>query len=118
MIEKYLASLTVGELIAWVLGIIGLFQIYIMFFFERKNIISGLKGKDLRWQFVELSGIVWLVMFPILLVASLLGNSLLPHEWLSIDFLYAANLGSRNLDNWIKNKYARQSEDTKEQEQG
>lgn len=109
MIEKIISIINeigTAKLIGYLLGIIALIQIFIIFFVLRKNIISDIKGKDLIWQLKELSALSWLVLFPILCIADILGASASDHVWTSIDLIYIANLGSSNLDNYVNRRYS------------
>lgn len=86
-------------LLACILCIAGLVQIFIIFFIERTSIVKDLKGKDKIWQFIELTGIVWLVLFPIVVVCGIIlaikGTRIPVEVWASMDAIYFMNLGGR-----------------------
>jgi hypothetical protein len=105
-IISYINEIGVVKLIGYLLGIIALIQIFIIFFVLRKNIIIDLRGKDLFWQLKELSAIIWLILFPILCIADIMGAQASDHVWTTFDFIYIANLGSSNLDNYINKKFS------------
>lgn len=63
-----------------------------------------LRGKDLHWQFIELSGIVWLVLFPVVIVASMFGIQVQSGVWASMDAIYFMNLGGKIGQKWLDGK--------------
>lgn len=99
------ASQIVGVYIGYIIGIYSLLLLFIIYFKERKNIITDLRGKDLIWQLRELSAIGWLILFPSLAVCDMLGYKADSQVWWSLDLCYMANLGSKNLDHFIDKKY-------------
>jgi len=94
--------------IAYFIAISCLIQIYAIYFLQRNNIINDLRGKDTWWQLRELSAIIWLALFPTLAIISVFGISVGEQVWWSLDLCYFANLGSKNLDNFIHTKYGKQ----------
>ncbi len=99
-------SQNVPVLIGYVISIICLIQIFVIFFSERKNIILDLRGRDKIWQFIELSSIVWLTLFPCVVVASLLGVHVDMGVWTTMDAIYFMNLGGKISSKWMDNKAA------------
>jgi hypothetical protein len=57
--------------------------------------MDDLRGKDKIWQFLELSGIAWLVLFPIVIVADMLGNEVHEHTWSALEAIYFMNLTAK-----------------------
>lgn len=94
----------IPKLLAYALCIVSLLHLFIIFFSERKTINVDLRGKDKIWQLVELSGIVWLVMFPIVIVVSLLGIQVQTGVWISLDTIYFMNLGGKLGQQWLSTK--------------
>lgn len=99
-----------AQYIGYAICIACLVQLFIIFFIERKNIIKDLRGKDLTWQFLELSGIVWLVMFPATGACALMGVNVPTGWWASLDALYFMNVGSKMGHKWLDNKKPKEGE--------
>jgi hypothetical protein len=95
--------------IGFVLAIIALIQLFVIFFVNRKNITTDLRGKDLTWQFAELSGIAWLVLFPVLVVCDLFGVQAAPVVWASMDTIYLINVMGRSANKFIETKFGGKS---------
>lgn len=91
-------------LLGYILCIAALLKLTLIFFFERKNIIDDLRGKDKKWQFIELSGIVWLVLFPCVVISSLFGLHVPTEAWVTMDAVYFMNLGGKISNKWIDQK--------------
>ncbi len=97
-------SQNVPVLVGYLICIVCLIQIFAVFFSERGNIILDLRGKDKIWQFIELSGIIWLVLFPCTVIASLLGVHVEVGVWTTMDAIYFMNLGGKISKQWIDSK--------------
>lgn len=97
-------SQNVPVLVGYLICIVCLVQIFAIFFSERKNIVLDLRGKDKIWQFIELSGIIWLVLFPCTVIASLLGVHVDIGVWTTMDAIYFMNLGGKISQKWIDTK--------------
>lgn len=95
----------VSKLVGYVIAILALVQLFVIFFLERKKIIEDLRGKDLKWQFLELSGIAWLVLFPTVVICDLLGVHMDAFAWASMDFIYAAGIAGKGHAKLIEMKY-------------
>lgn len=91
-------------LLAYSICIACLVQLFFIFFVERVNIITDLRGKDKMWQFLELSGLAWLVIFPTVVVVSLFGIEVQTGVWGSLDAVYFMNLGGKIGHKWLDNK--------------
>jgi len=70
---------------------------------EKKDIIFGFKGKDKVWQFLEFSGIVWLVLFPAAIASSLLGQQVDPVLLAALDVIYIVNIGGKAYHKKLEN---------------
>lgn len=90
--------------LAYLICIACLVQLFIIFFVHRKTIMVDLRGKDLHWQFIELSGIVWLVLFPVVVVSSMFGLQIQTGVWASMDAVYFMNLGGKIGHKWLDSK--------------
>lgn len=62
--------------VSWLIAITALAFNFLIFFFERKEIIRGLKNKDKMWQFLELASITWLIFFSVVCTQFLLGQKI------------------------------------------
>lgn len=88
-------------LLAYLICIACLIQLFAIFFIERGDIKIGLKGKDRLWQFLELSGVVWLVLFPTVVVCSIiitiagLDVDIDMGVWTTLDAVYLINVGGK-----------------------
>jgi len=99
-----------------IIAIVCLFQIYLIYYTKRREFFTGLKGKDLTWQLLEISGIGWYMLFPMLVVADILGLHASSIVWGSMDFIYVANLGMKRLDKYIELKESKPNTQKNEQE--
>lgn len=88
-------------LLAYAICIACLVQLFFIFFIERKDIRVGLKGADKMWQFLELSGIAWLVLFPTTVICSIiitmagLDVQIDMGVWTTLDAVYFINVGGK-----------------------
>lgn len=96
-------------LAACILCFLGLVQITILGYKHKGNILEDLRGKDKIWQFVELTGVIWLILFPVVVVAGVLlaigGYEIPTAIWATMDFVYAANLGGKFGKDWLNKKH-------------
>jgi len=93
--------------ITYILAITALGFLFIIFFTERHDIRVGLKGKDFAWQFLELTGVVWLVMFPLLIISSLLGNHADREAWNALEIIFGIGVAGKGYYKYVdkpKNK--------------
>lgn len=80
-----------------------LIQIFI--FFVRNRVLPDLRGKDRSWQFLEVSGVVWLYLFPALAVSSLFGLEVPTGVWSTMDIVYFINILGRNANRLIEARF-------------
>ena len=97
--------------IAYILAILAIIQLFFVFFFNRKDIMHDLRGKDMMWQFLELSGIVWLVVFPVVVVVDILGVEIHSHTWTALELVYFMNLGAKASHKYIDQKFNKKEND-------
>lgn len=88
-------SLGVASVIIW---------LYILLRKEGHMVLDHLKGEDGKWQIIELSGMMWLVIMPCMVVADLLGAHLTAIVWAAMDTVYLINIGGKAYLENIKNK--------------
>ena len=88
-------------LLSWILAIAALGFLFIIFVTERKDIQLGLKGKDRLWQFLELTGVVWLVMFPLTIVSSLLGNHAQKEVWDTLSIIFGVGVAGKGYYKYV-----------------
>lgn len=82
--------------IGYFLGVVSLGLWYwLLFVKERKNVLEQLKGEDLRWQVIELSGLMWLIIMPACVVADMLGAHIQNMVWGAMDTVYLINVGGK-----------------------
>jgi len=87
IIEQF-KLLSLPQIIAYGIGLVTLTLILVMHIIERKDINTGLRGKNGIWEFVELAGRVWLMLFVPLVVIAVMGVAV-PHEvWWSMDSIF------------------------------
>lgn len=72
---------------------------------RRHEIIPDLRGRDKMWQFIELSGVVWLILFPGLVVCSLYGLDVSAGVWSTMDAVYFINILGRNAHKFIEARW-------------
>lgn len=106
---------TVAKYLGHIIALICLAQIYIIYWIKRNEFLNSLRGKDLTWQLLEISGVGWYMLFPTLVIVSLLGLNVTTEVWASMDFIYTANLGFKRFDKYLEHKYPKnESPDNKE----
>jgi len=81
--------------IGYILALMNPIIIYIIYFRHRKEVMQDLRGKDGRWQPMELSAVTWLIIFPTLIACDLLGVHAHPLVWSSMDVIYLVNVGGK-----------------------
>lgn len=104
-IENILETGGLSQLVAYVLVVISLGQIYFLFY--KKSILKDLRGDDTKWQFLEVSGIVWIILFPAIVLSSLFSDKHYPPEvWTTMDIIYLINVLGKRADKFIEARYA------------
>jgi hypothetical protein len=101
----------IPKLLAYLICLGSLVNLFFIFFTQRDIINLDLRGKDKMWQFIELSGIVWLVLFPCVMVCSLLGIEVQIGAWTTLDAIFFMNLGGKMGLQWM-NKQPDKNEKT------
>lgn len=104
----------VPKLLAYIICIACLIQLFVIFYMNKGNIIKDLRGPDERWQFLELTGIAWLVIFPCVVICSLLGLEISGGAWASLDAIYFMNIGGKMGHKWLDNKNGNKSKEKDE----
>lgn len=103
-LEHILSIDVLPKYIGYVITIFCLLQLFIFFFINRKHIAVDLRGRDLTWQFLELSAVVWLVLFPAAVVSEVFSNSLGSAAWSSLDAVYFMNVGGKLGMKYLENQ--------------
>lgn len=95
-------------LLACLLCILGLVQLFVIFHTNRGTIIPDLRGKDKMWQFIELTQIAWLVLFPVVIISGILlainGITIPAAIWASMDAVYFMSIGGKVGAQYLDNK--------------
>lgn len=94
----------IPKLLAYIICLVCLIQLFAIFYSNKKDIVKELKGSDEKWQFLELTGIAWLVIFPCVVICSLLGLEVSVGVWASLDAIYFMNIGGKMGHKWLDNK--------------
>lgn len=97
----------VAKYLGHIIAIVCLVQIYIIYYVKRKEFFTDLRGKDTMWQLVEISAISWYILFPTLVVCSLLGVNVEGTVWGVMDSVYLFNLGAKRYDKYLDLKYGK-----------
>jgi hypothetical protein len=71
--------------------------LYLVTLTRGKEVWRDLKGKDGTWQFIEVTGIMWLTFFPVMVVVEMLGEHLSGALWVSFDTIFIALIGGKKL---------------------
>ncbi len=100
------------KLLAYVITIAALCQLFYVFFSQRHDINTGLKGKDRMWQFIELSGIMWLILFPVAVVSSLFGQPVSNETWTALELVYFMNLGGKFGQTYLQGRFKTEEDKT------
>jgi hypothetical protein len=103
-IIEYLISQPLPELIAYVIVIGMLISVTFVKFVMRKEVLPDLRGKDGRWQIIELSAVLWWLIFPTVIAVSLLGIDVATGVWSSLDTIYMINVGGKIYINHLLTK--------------
>lgn len=88
-----------------VLAIIGLFQVWGILWWKRNEFFNDLRGRDKRWQFPEVAGIIWLTFFPITITISLLGGEIKQAVWDTLEFMFFIAVLGRSARTLIEAKW-------------
>lgn len=103
-IEEIL-KLPIPHTIAYIIALASLVQLFIIFFVQRKDIMLSLKGEDGKWQFLELSGLVWLVIFPVVIIVDIFGIEVHDHTWSAMELVYFMNLSGKIGHRFLDKKF-------------
>lgn len=93
-----------------VLALISLIQIWFILWVKRDEFFTGLKGKDGRWQFVELVGIAWLTLFPTVIVIALLRKD--TEVWAAMEVVLFIAVAGKSYKQFIDAKFGIPQTDT------
>lgn len=58
---------------------------------------EDLKGDDGKWQIIEVTGVVWIFLFPTVVLLDILGLSASTPVWASLDTIFIALIGGKAL---------------------
>lgn len=95
--------------VGYALGIFSaLVWLYILLRKEGHKVLEHLKGDDGKWQIIELSGMMWLIIMPCMVVADLLGAHLSIVVWGAMDTVYLINIGGKA---YLENIKSRKSDE-------
>jgi amino acid transporter len=103
--EEYLNTLNFSQLVGHLIAVIVLLQFFIFILWKRNEVLPDLRGKDKTWQFIELSGIVWLLIFPPMVITSGMGIDYPSGAWATMDIVYFINILGKRADRFIMAKY-------------
>ena len=106
-------NLTPAQYVGYAIALIALVQLFLVFFVNRRTMMEDLRGKDKTWQFGEISGIMWIILFPTLAICELFGLSAGSVVWYSMDTIYFINILGRSANKFIETKYSAQYPDDK-----
>lgn len=104
MLEKFLNNAHVPLLVGYALAIFSIVALYSMMFMHRKNVLLDLRGEDGRWQFVELTAIIWMILMPMMVVCDLLGLHASTAVWTSMDAIYLINVGGKLTSKYFESR--------------
>ena len=99
---------------AYMICIAGLVQLFVIFFLQRNHIVADLRGKDLKWQFLELTGLMWLVIFPTTFIAATLGAHVSSDQWSALEAVYFMNVGGKIGHKWMDQRGTKNKNDVKD----
>lgn len=94
-----------------VLALISLIQIWAILWIKRDQFFTGLKGRDGRWQFVEIVGISWLTLFPTVIVIALLRED--GEVWDAMEIVLFIAVAGKSAKHLIDAKFGIPQPDTK-----
>jgi amino acid transporter len=103
--EEIIKNTPTPILIGYVIAIISLLQFFVFVIWKRNEVLPDLRGKDKIWQFIELSGIVWLLIFPPMVMASGLGLDFPTGAWTTMDVVYFINILGKGADKFIQARF-------------
>jgi len=101
---KFLVDTPAPLLVGYALALFSLGALYSMMFLHRKNVLADLRGKDLTWQILELSAIIWMVLMPMMVVCDLLGVHASTAVWTSMDAIYLINVGGKVTSKYFESR--------------
>lgn len=107
---------THSKLVGYAISVALLIQLAV--FFARHHVLPDLRGKDKTWQFIEISGVIWLYLFPGLAVVSLFGLDVPTGVWSTMDIVYFVNIMGRNANRFIEARFGIPQDLPKENEPG
>lgn len=94
-----------AKLIGYAIATFSMLQIVLFVFFSRKHIFPDLRGRDKMWQFIELSGVVWIFVFPAMVISSAFGIDYPSGAWSTMDIVYFINILGRNANRLIEARF-------------
>lgn len=101
---KFLVDTPVPLLVGYALALFSLGVLYSMMFLHRKTVLADLRGKDLMWQILELSAIIWMILMPTMVVCDLLGVHASTAVWTSMDAIYLINVGGKITSKYFESR--------------
>jgi hypothetical protein len=101
----------IAKYIGHIIAVASLVHLYLIYYSKRHEFFTDLRGKDLRWQLLEISAIGWYILFPMLVVVSLFGLNVTTEVWASMDFVYAMNLGLKKYEQYLGHKFNKPTTD-------
>jgi TRAP-type uncharacterized transport system fused permease subunit len=104
MLKHFFMSTPIPVISGYVLAVFSLVVLYTMYYINRKQVLTDLRGKDLLWQFVELTAIVWLILLPVMVVCDLLGVHASAAVWTSMDAIYLINVGGKVTSKYFESR--------------
>lgn len=104
MIERFLNNANVPLMVGYGLAVFSLFALYVMMFQRRNQVLSDLIGEDGKWNFVELTAIIWMILMPMMVVCDLLGVHASTSVWTSMDAIYLINVGGKITSRYFESK--------------
>lgn len=99
----------VAREIGYGIALFCLLQIYIIGYIKRKEFFEDIKGRDGKWQLVEVSAILWYFLFPMVVIVNICGVEVEPSVWLSLDGIYVANLTAIKAGDYINLRWGDKS---------
>jgi hypothetical protein len=91
MIRQYITE-HLSELIAYGIIFYMLVSVTWVKLFLREEVMADLRGPDKQWQIIELSAVMWWLIFPSVIAASMLGVDVPTGVWTSLDTVYGVNI--------------------------
>lgn len=103
-IIEYFEQLDPSMMIGYFILLLSLFQVVWFKFAYRKEIFPDLRGAD-GWQFLEISGVIWLILFPAAILATFFGLHLSKEGWYALEIIYLINIMGKNANKLIEWKF-------------